>query len=258
MVILLIISLLLFPLSAQAVDIKYAGCVTIQENILRDAKVIFEKKTGYSIGLSGGGAGAGIKAVLSGLVDIGGVSRPLRPDEIQQGLIPYTIGYTAVAVVVNNSVKIDNLNIRQLRDILSGKIKNWRELGAQDIPIKIVIPSRGYASRDESQRMVLGKDEFSKDAIVSPEKTISETVSNVSGSIGIVDISIVAPGKVRIVRLEGLLPEKENIKNEKYKLTIPINLVTKGQASEKVKEFIDFMLSREGQSLIEKKFIGVK
>ncbi len=258
MIIPLIMVILLFPLSVHAVDIKYAGCVTIQENVLKDSKVVFEKKTGYSIGLSGGGAGAGIKAVLSGLVDIAGVSRPLRPDEIKQGLVQYTVGYTAVAVVVHRDLKIDNISIRQLRDILSGKIKNWKELGAQDIPIKAVIPSKGYASRDETERIVMEKERFVNDAIITPEQTLCETVDTTPGAIGIVDISLVDARRVKVVKLEGLLPEKTNIKSGRYRMVIPINLVTKGEARDSLKEFIDFMLSPEGQAIVEKRFIGVK
>lgn len=258
MIIVLIIILLFFSLNAHAVDIKYAGCVTIQENLLKDAETVFEKKTGYSIGLSGGGAGAGIKAVLSGLVDIAGVSRPLRPDEIKQGLIQHTVGYTAVAVVVHRDLKIDNISMGQLRDMLSGKIKNWKELGAQDIPIKVVIPSKGYASRDETERIVMEKEKFVNDAIITPEQTLCETVETTHGAIGIVDISLVDAGRVKVVKLEGLLPEKANIKSGRYKMVIPINLVTKGEARGSLKEFIDFMLSPEGQAIVEKRFIGVK
>lgn len=254
----MIIILLAFPLDAIAVDIKYAGCVTIKEAIMKDAKNAFEKKTGLSIGLSGGGAGAGIKAVLSGLVDIGGVSRALKEDEINQGLVAYTVGYTAVAVVTNKKVNLDNLSMSNLKQLLSGKIKNWNELGGPDLPVKVVIPSKGYASRDEVQRFVLKDEQFAQDAIITPEQTLSETLESVEGAIGIVDISMVEPGKVKILKLDGLAPNREAIKSKKYKLVIPINIVTKGQATGRVKEFIDFLLSPEGQSIVEKRLVGIK
>ncbi len=250
--------LLVFPLNVIAVDIKYAGCVTIQENLLKEAKTVYEKKTGNRVGLSGGGAGAGIRAVLSGLVDIGGVSRPLRPDEISQGLVSYTVGYTAVAVVVHRDIPVDNLTTRNLKDILSGKIKNWKELGGPDIPVKVVIPSKGYASRDECERIIMEKERFTEDAVITPEQTLCETVDGIPGSIGIVDTSMLDPKRVKVVRLEGLLPERSNIRSGKYRLVIPINLVTKGEASGVVKEFIDFILSPEGQSIVEKRFVGVR
>jgi len=251
-----IIALLFLPLNATGVDIKYAGCVTIQENLLKEAKVLYEKKTGRTIGLSGGGAGAGIKGVSSGLVDIAGVSRPLRPDEIAQGLVAYTVGYSAVAVVVNKELNINNLSIKELKDIFTGKIKNWKELKGPDLPVKVVIPSKGYASRDEFDRVVMEKERFAEEAIITPEQTLSETVDSIKGAIGIVDTSMLDPKKVKVVRIEGVLPEKTNIKSGRYKLVIPINLVTNGEAKGIIKEFIDYLLSPEGQSIVEKRFIG--
>ncbi|MCX7792962.1 MAG: substrate-binding domain-containing protein [Thermodesulfovibrionales bacterium] len=258
MIISVILLLLILPVTSFAVDIKYAGCVTIQENLLKEVKSIYEQKTGNRIGLSGGGAGAGIRGVLSGLVDIGGVSRPLKTEEIRQGLVAYTVGYTAVAVVVHRDIKISNLTMKQLRDILSGKIGNWKEIGGPDMPVRVVIPSKGYASRDECERIVMENQRFADNAIITPEQTISETVDTTPGSIGIVDISMLDTKRVSVVKLEGLLPDKTNIKSGKYKLIIPINLVTKGEATGVLKDFIDFILSPEGQALVERKFIGIK
>lgn len=258
MIIFLILLILLFPVSSSAIDIKYAGCVTIQENLLKEIRPLYEQKTGNKIGLSGGGAGAGIRSVLSGLVDVGGVSRPLRPDEIKQGLVAYTIGYTAVAIVVNKNVPVDNLTVKELKDILSGKIQNWKEVGGPDRPLKVIIPSKGYASRDETERIIMGKERFVDSAIITPEQTLCETVDNTEGSIGIVDTSLLDIRRVRVVKLEGLLPDKANIKNGRYKLIVPINLVTKGEATGIIKDFIDFMLSPEGQAIVDKKFTGVK
>lgn len=95
-------------------------------------------------------------------------------------------------------------------------------------------------------------------AIITPKQTLCETVDPTSGAIGIVDISLVDAGRVKVVKFEGLLPEKINIKSGRYKMVIPINLVTKGEARGILKEFIDFMLSPEGQAIVEKRFIGVK
>lgn len=258
MIILLILLALLLPVNSSAIDIKYAGCVTIQENLLKEVKPLYEQKTGNKIGLSGGGAGAGIRSVLSGLVDIGGISRPLKPEEIKQGLVAYTIGYTAVAVVVHKDVHIDNLTVKELRELLSGKINNWKEAGGQDMPVRVVIPSKGYASRDETERIVMGKERFVDNALITPEQTLCETVETTEGSIGIVDTSLLDIKRVKVVKLEGLLPDKANIKNGRYKLIVPINLVTKGEATGIIQDFINFMLSPEGQAIVEKKFTGIK
>jgi phosphate transport system substrate-binding protein len=168
------------------------------------------------------------------------------------------VGYSAVAVVVNKELNINNLSIKELKDIFTGKIKNWKELKGPDLPVKVVIPSKGYASRDEFDRAVMEKERFAEEAIITPEQTLSETVDGIKGAIGIVDTSMLDPKNVKVVRIEGVLPDKANIKSGRYKLVIPINLVTNGEAKGIIKEFIDFLLSPEGQSIVEKRFVGAK
>lgn len=242
-----------------AVDLKYAGSVTILEGIMKDAAPLFEKKAGLKVGLSGGGSGAGIKAVLTGAVDVGGVSRDLKDEEIKQGLVPYTIGWGAVGLVANKAIPIDNLTSKQIKEIMTGKIRNWKELGGPDLPIRVVVSTPGCACREEFQEMVMDKEPYVSGAIVSPMTTLSDTVRNTPGGIGPLATAVIDTTKVKIIKVDGILPTPENVKTRKYKVSRQINLVTKGAAAGKAKEFIDFMLSKEGQDLIEKKgFVRIR
>lgn len=246
-------------IKAWAVDLKYAGSVTILEGVMKDAAPLFEKKSGLKIGLSGGGSGAGIKAALSGAVDIGGVSRDLKEDEIKQGLVPYTIGWGAVGLVANKAIPVDNLTSRQIKEIMTGKIRNWKELGGPDLPVRVVVSTPGCACREEFQELLMDKEPYVNGAIVSPMKTLSDTVKNTPGGIGPLATAVIDTSKVKIIKIDGVLPTPENVKARKYKVSRQVNLVTKGEARGKVKEFIDYMLSEEGQKLIEKNgFVRIK
>jgi len=245
--------------TAQAVDLKYAGSVTILEGIMKDAAPAFEKKTGLKIGLSGGGSGAGIKSVLGGVVDIGGVSRDLKKEEIDQGIVAYPIAWGAVGVVAHKDIPFDNLSSKTIKDIMTGKIKNWKEIGGPDLPVKIVISTPGCACREEFQELLMDKEPYAEGAIISPMLTLSETVGNTPGAIGPLATAVIDTKKVKIIKVDGYLPTPENIKAKKYKVSRQINLITKGPATGKAKEFIDFMLSPEGQAIIEKNgFVRVK
>lgn len=105
----------LIAFNSEAVNIKYAGSVTVLEGIMKDAAPAFERKTGYKIGLSGGGSGAGIKAVLGGIVDIGGVSRDLKKEELDQGIVAYPVAWGAVGVVAHKDIPFDNLSSKTIR-----------------------------------------------------------------------------------------------------------------------------------------------
>ncbi len=254
-----VIGVLLLVTTAFAVDLKYAGSVTILDGIMKDAAPTFEKKTGYKIGMSGGDSGGGIKATLSGLVDIGGVSRDLSEDEKKQGLIPYTIGLDAVAIVVNRDIPVDNLSSKVLKDIGTGKIHNWKEIGGPDLPIKLVIGPPAASARELFQKIILEHEPYTDGVIVSPVKNISETVSKTTGSIGVLPLSLVDEKIVKIIKVDGIFPETTTVKNKKYKIVRSLNLITKGPATGKAKEFIDFMLSPEGQAIVEKNgFVRIK
>lgn len=252
-------SFLLFASHVWAVDLKYAGSVTIFEGIMKEAVPLYEKKTGVKIGLSAGGSGAGVKATLAGTVDIGGVSRDLKDEEIQQGLVPYTVAWGAVGLIANKGVPIDDLSSKQIKDILTGKIRNWKEVGGPDMPIKVVVSTPGCACREEFQEMVMNKEPYVDGAIVSPMKTLSDTVKNTPGSVGPLATAVIDTTKVKIVKVDGIAPTPENVKSKKYKASRQVNIVTKGKASGKAKDFIDFLLSSEGQALIEKNgFVRIK
>lgn len=244
--------------AAHAVDLTYAGSVTILEGVMKDAGPAFEKKTGLKVGMSGGGSGAGVKAVAGGVVQIGGVSRDLKDEEIKQGIVAYPIGYGAVGIVANKAVTVDSLSTKQAKDILTGKVTNWKDVGGPNMPIKVVISTPGCACREEFQEMVMDKEAYVGGAIVSPMKTLSETVGNTPGGVGPLATAVIDQSKVKIIKLDGVSPSVESVKAKKYKASRQINLITKGEASGNAKKFIDFMLSDEGQALVAKNFVRIK
>lgn len=251
-------SIALIASNAQAVDLTYAGSVTVLEGVMHDAAPVFEKKTGIKVGMSGGGSSAGVKAVLSGLVHVGGVSRDLKEEEKQQGLVAYPIGWGAVAIVAHKGVTVDNLTSDQAKDIMTGKITNWKSLGGPDLAIKVVVSTPGCACREEFQDMILKKEPYVNGAMISPMKTLSDTVGNTPGAVGPLATAVVDTAKVKIIKLDGVAPTADQVKAKKYKASREVNLVTKGDASGNAKTFIDFMLSPEGQSLVQKNFVRIK
>lgn len=254
-----LLSLFIFTAESWAVDLKYAGSVTILDGVMKDAVPLFEKKTGKKIGLSGGGSGAGVKSILAGLVDIAGVSRDLKEQELKQGLVPYTIGWGAVGLVANKDIPIDNLTSKEIKGLLTGKVKNWKEVGGPDLPVKVAVTPPGCACREEFQESVLDKEPYIEGATISPIPTMSETIKNTTGGVGPLTTVAIDITKVKIIKIDGVAPTPENVKAKKYKVSREVNLVTKGPASGLAKEFIDFMLSKEGQNLMEKKgFVRIK
>jgi phosphate transport system substrate-binding protein len=88
--------------------------------------------------------------------------------------------------------------------------------------------------------------------------TLSMTVGNTPGGIGPLATAVIDTTKVKIIKINGVLPTSENIKAKKYIVSRKINLVTKGPATGNAQKFVDFMLSPEGQAIVGKNFVKIK
>ena len=120
-------------------EISYSGSSTIGMSILEAGAVkAFEQKTGLKFkSIEQPGSGKGIKALLEGKVTVAGASRKLEAEEKKQNLIGTAIGYDAIAVFVNKKNPVNNLTKEQIKGIFTGKIKNWKEVGGKDAPIRV-------------------------------------------------------------------------------------------------------------------------
>ncbi len=257
----IVIILVLLNLAATtwAVDLKYAGSTTIQLGFMYDAVKLYKEKTGKTISIMGGSSSAGVKGVLLGTINIGGASRVITKQEIQKGIYVYTVAWDAISVIVNKSNQIDNLTMAQLKDIHTGRIRNWREVGGPDKPITVVTSHIGSATKKEFNKIVMNKEPYLKNAVTvnSTRDEVGKVLENDS-AIGAVSTSFADDNKIKVLKINGFLPIEKYIQSNDYKIARPLNIVTNGPAEGETKEFIDFMMSNEGQYIVSKKFIRIK
>ncbi len=195
-----------------------------------------------------GGSTAGIVAVRNNAAHIGMSSRLLSSSE--KDLIPITIAKDAIAVIVNPKNPVNNLSIHQIREIFSGKIKNWAEVGGVPNPIIVITREEGSGTRDSFQNMVMGKDEITLEALVQDASgTIRQLVADDPNAIGYISLGLVNE-KIKPLKISGIEPNIENIENGKYILVRPFLFVLKTEPQCEVKSFINFVLSKKGQQLL--------
>lgn len=261
-------SLLVLPAVALA-EINYSGSSTIGTGILKEggAAAAFEKKSGKKFGsIDIPGSGKGVQALIDGKADIAGASRPLKPEEKKAGLSATTIGYDAVAVFVHKSNPVKNLSKEQLKGIFTGKTKNWKEVGGKNAPIvpntEIIAGKR--ATIEIFQEKVMDGAQYGKfKEIDLPRDQIVDLTKQENGicsvSMGLLaSLSDAEKGKVKAIGVDGNDPSDKNIQSGAYIISRPLLLVTKGLAKGDVKEFISFILSAEGQAIVEKNFVSVR
>jgi len=230
-------------------EIIIAGSTSIEPFADKWAEVYMEKYPYTVINVQGGGSSAGIQAAESGVADIGTSSRELKSEE--KDLNTIIVAYDGLAIIVNSANTISNLTFEQINQIFGGQIRNWQELGLKDKLITVVTREEGSGTRGAFQELVMKKKRIFKGAIVEDSNgTVREIVANDPNAIGYISLGLVND-RVKALSLDGITATDENIITKSYSLVRPFLFVTKNTPTGEVKNFIDFVLSQEGQGLIK-------
>ncbi|WP_027701081.1 phosphate ABC transporter substrate-binding protein [Metaclostridioides mangenotii] len=207
------------------------------------------------------GSSSGIKNTIEGTSEIGMTSRDLKGDEKKADLSETKIALDAIAIITNGDNKVSNLTKEQVKDIFTGKISNWKELGGHDRPIVVVSREDGSGTREGFESIVgYGPEELIKSALISDGSgNIKTTVSNNKNAIGYISLGYVDKS-VKSVSIDGVVPSNENVKTHKYAISRPFLLIYKDEKlTEEGQKFIDYILGEDGQKVVEKHgFVSVK
>jgi len=235
--------------SSSETSLTIAGSTSIQPFADRWAEVYMKKHPACGVDVQGGGSSAGIQAARSGAADIGMSSRELKPEE--KDLIEIIVAWDGLAVIVHPENPVDDLSLVQVQNIFAGNIRSWARVGGPDREIHVVTREEGSGTRGAFQEMVMGKSRIFKGAVVQDSNgTVREIVANDPFSIGYISFGLVNE-KVKAIRLDGIEASHEHIAEKKYRLVRPFLFLTSGAPGHLAQDFIDFVLSPEGQELIQ-------
>jgi len=221
----------------------------------------FAKKEGISIGMNRkGGVPFVIKAVKDGTADIGIGCRTAFRHSNEKGIWSIQVAWGALAFIVNEKNPVKNITIKQAKNILIGKIRNWKEVGGWDSPINLYIRSGKNSGVGFSARVLLFqniKQTFYAEAVRKDSSApIRKAVKQDKNSFGIDDFtSSRFENGLKILKINGIEASKKNILNKRYELARPYYIYSKGRPSGINRKFISFAQGLEGQNVISK--IGV-
>jgi phosphate transport system substrate-binding protein len=256
------LTLALTALSGPAfAEISYVGSSTIGEHIMPEAARVFAKKTGIRFGaIEIQGSGKGLEMVLQGQAQLAGVSRSLTLDEKTRRIHYQVIGYDAVTVFVHPTNPVTTLTREQLKSIYTGRITNWKDVGGPDARIVCITQIWGAKRGQmiEFQQEVMDGAPFRRDRREVDRQSDQVTVL-ISERYGITAVSLAfARQGIRAVSIDGFQPEPKNIRSGAYILSRPLLLVSEARPKGEVKQFLNFMLSPEGQEIVAWKFVPVR
>lgn len=222
------------------------------------------------VAVTGGGSGTGFSSLISCSCDIAMASRNIKNKENslakERGSNPTEIrvAMDGLAVVVNPKNPVDRLTIRQLADIFTGKVTNWKEVGGMDENIVILSREVNSGTHVYFKEHVLrkgdpaGKEEFAHSALLlSSSQAIADEVAQNTSAIGYYGMGYISNRQKPVMvakdeKSEYESPSIENVVNGKYPISRPLFLYTNGEPQGLVKKFVDFVLSGEGQEIVLK------
>jgi len=217
------------------------------------------------ITISGTGSGDGIKGAGEGTYEIGMSSRELTPAEIGTGLEPLVIAIDGIAVILNNSVPISGLSMDQIKDIYTGKISRWEQLGAasggKTGGIAVVSREPGSGTRGAFQELIKFQDgELVKNAVIfDGTGAIKSAIAGNPDAIGYISLGSV-DNTIKALNVGGVAATNDNVKSGSYKIARPFILITKKGAPipATVRAFLDWTMSDAGQTIVKRSWISVK
>jgi len=245
-----------------------AGSTSVQPLSEELAAAFMDANPGISVEVQGGGSGQGIKAIQEKIADFGALSRNVKEEEKAAVKEELVIAKDGVAVIVNPESKVENLTLEQVKKIFTGEITNWSEVGGGNAAIVVVSREEGSGTRGAFTEItkVLAKNEAgeefdntTKDALVQGSTgAVLQTVATTPNTIGYVSLGSL-DDTVKAVAVEGVSPGKETVLSGEYRISRPFLYVTGGELTEAAQLFIDFVLSDEGQAIVEESgFVPVK
>jgi len=246
-----------------AQSFKIKGSDTCLPLIQKESENYMKKNSGASITVVGGGSGVGISALISGTTDVAMASRKVKMDEklkMQDAGKAYkevVFAKDAISVVVHPENKISQLTREQLEGIFTGKIKNWKEVGGEDLAIVVYSRETSSGTYEFFKEHVMKQKNYASTALLMPATgAIIQSVSQTKGAVGYVGLAYVDKSvKALKVSYDGgktfVTPSLETAMNNTYPVTRPLQLYYLTSSEKTVAPYIQYLLSAEGQKTVQ-------
>ena len=228
-----------------------AGGSTSMKNVIAALTEGFaEVEPGVTVSYDPTGSGAGITGATDKTLDIGLSSRALKDDE-KADVDGTTIALDGIAIIVNNASKANQVNVDQLKQMFTGEITNWSEVGGDDGEIVLIGREAGSGTRDGFESIVDVKDSCKYAQELTATGAVISAVEANPLAIGYASLSAVGD-TVKMVTVGGVECSEETVKDGSYEVQRPFVFVTNKSVtlSEQAQAFFDFATSADAADLI--------
>ncbi len=256
----MIVSVLTMGVAAHAQTLQIDGSTTVGPIADAFAEYFKSVQPDLAITVKKTGSGDGAAALIDGRCDIATMSRFMKPEEFQKAVagnvlpVAHVVAMDGVCIVVHPSNPVKALTGAQVRDIYTGKIANWKEVGGSDTPIVVISRDTSSGTYETFESLVMKKQPMGAGVeYVNANPQAQSRVRTTAGAIGYVGLGFLEG--VKALSIDGISPTRQTVANGSYPVTRPLFLFTNGypKLGSVVHKFVTFHLTEKGQELIESK-----
>ena len=231
-------------------NVATGGSTSMKNVIAALTEGFAEVEPGVTVSYDPTGSGAGITGATDKTLDIGLSSRALKDDE-KADVDGTTIALDGIAIIVNNASKVEDLTVDQLKQMFTGEITNWSEVGGDDGEIVLIGREAGSGTRDGFESIVDVKDSCKYAQELTATGAVISAVEANPLAIGYASLSAVGD-TVKMVTVGGVECSEETVKDGSYEVQRPFGFVTNKSValSEQAQAFFDFATSADAADLI--------
>ena len=231
-------------------NVATGGSTSMKNVIAALTEGFAEVEPGVTVSYDPTGSGAGITGATDKTLDIGLSSRALKDDE-KADVDGTTIALDGIAIIVNNASKVEDLTVNQLKQMFTGEITNWSEVGGDDGEIVLIGREAGSGTRDGFESIVDVKDSCKYAQELTATGAVISAVEANPLAIGYASLSAVGD-TVKMVTVGGVECSEETVKDGSYEVQRPFVFVTNKSVtlSEQAQAFFDFATSADAADLI--------
>lgn len=234
-------------------SITLAGSTSMEKFANALAEAFMEKYPDVTVQAEFTGSSAGVEAVLGGQSDVGNSSRKLKDEEKEKGAVENIVAIDGIAVVTDPANTAADLTKEQLINIYNGTITNWKDAGGSDQPIAVIGREAGSGTRGAFEEILKLEDACKYANELDSTGAVMAKVASTPGAIGYVSLDVI-DDTVKLLTLNGVEANEENIKTGDYFLSRPFVMATNGEISAQndlVKALFDYVYSAEGDELVK-------
>jgi len=235
-----ILAALIVPSAVRAdTNLTVAGSSALLPLVKESAQGYQTSHSDVKISVSGGGSYVGISQAMSKSVDIGD-SDVIAPGN--SGLKDHKVAVVGFGVVVNPATGVGALSKKQIRDIFSGRVTNWKDVGGKDLAIAVINRPRSSGTRAVFTATLMGTSKIAEGQVEDSSGQVVTTVASLPGAVSYVAFAYTRGKNVTMVKIDHIAATEDNVRSGKYPFWSYEHMFTHASSPAAAEQFIAYVM----------------